>query len=283
MDEEKTTSLIEIERLPVIQEQLEAVRERWQQMAKDAAAMVCTADTVKDVKAIRAEMRKEFDAADKQRIAVKKQYMAPWDAVERTYKECIADAFKAADGSLKATIDSFESELKAEAEAELRDYFMELCEFERLDFLTFDQAMNLGGLKISLADAKSAGKKKLREGLATVVASVSAACNQIMDMDDDAEIMAEYKKCFDVGQAVATVQGRKRRIKAEQEAAEARRAERERDAAQVAKVDSFAAPQVEEAARPEPLYDVKFTCFGITRAQAHKIKEFLKTEGINYG
>lgn len=279
------TSLIAIESLPVIHEQLQAVRERWAQMAKDAANMVCTAETVKDVKALRAEMRKEFDAADRQRIAVKKQFMAPWEAVEATYKDCISDAFKAADASLKATIDGFEAELKTAAESELRDYFRELCEFERLDFLTFEQAMNLGGLKISLADAKSSGKKKLREGIAAVVAKVSAACDQIMEMDDDAEIMAEFKRCFDVGQAVAVVQGRKRRIEAEREAREARKAEKAMEAEQVAQVASFAAPVVTEAApeEPEKLYDVRFTCYGITRAQARKIKEFLKTEGINYG
>lgn len=281
----ENTSLIAIESLPVIHEQLQAVRERWAQIAKDAANMVCTAETVKDVKALRAEMRKEFDAADRQRIAVKKQFMAPWEAVEATYKDCISDAFKAADASLKATIDGFEEELKAAAESELRDYFRELCEFERLDFLTFEQAMNLGGLKISLADAKSSGKKKLREGIAAVVAKVSAGCDQIMEMDDDAEIMAEFKRCFDVGQAVAVVQGRKRRIEAEREAKEARKAEKSRAAEQIAQVESFAAPVVTEAAPEEleKLYDVRFTCYGITRAQARKIKEFLKTEGINYG
>ena len=143
----------------------------------------------------------------------------------------------------------------------------------------------MGGIKISLADAKSTGKKALRKALKEVVERVDAACDQIGQMDDDAEIMVEYKKCFDVGQAVAIVQGRKRRIIAEQEAAEARKQAKEREEAAVASVPVWNAPIQSDAilSATEDIFDVSFTCYGITRAQARKIKEFLEKEGINYG
>lgn len=282
---ETTTALITIERLPVIAEQLQAVKALWCGIAEQAKTMVATEDSIQAVKAMRAQMRKDFDTYDKQRIAAKKQYLAPWDAIEAAYKECVKDSFTAADTALKATVDNFEAELKRQAETELREYFDELCRFERIDFLTFETAMNLGGLKISLADAKSAGKKKLREGLSAVMAKVSEDLTRIEDLEDDAEIMVEYRKCFDVGQAVAIVQGRKRRIQSEREAAEARKTERGRMESAAVQIPVFEPPIVTEAQEtPETaLYDVTFTCYGITREQAIKIKNFLKQEGINYG
>lgn len=276
-------SLIVIEQLPVIVEQLQAVKARWAEIAATAKTMVATDDTIQSIKAQRAEMRKEYDTYDKQRIAAKKQYMAPWEAVEATYKECVKDAYMEADAALKGTVDGFENELKGQCEKELREYYAELCEFERLDFMTFEQAMSLAGLKITLADAKSAGRKKLREGLTAIVAKVSADCDNIMEMEDDALIMDEYKRCLDLGQAVAIVQGRKRRIEAEKQAAEERRAAKEREAARVESIPvTVEAPEVTKD-EPEELYDVRFTCYGITKAQARKIKEFLEREGINYG
>ena len=283
---ETTTALITIEGLPVIVEQLQTVKTQWAAVAAQAQTMVATEDSIQAVKSMRAQMRKEFDAYDKQRIAAKKQYLAPWDEVEAAYKECVKDSFTAADNALKNAVDSFENELKRQAETELREYFDELCRFERIDFLPFETAMNLAGLKISLADAKSAGKKKLREGLANIMAKVSDDVNLIESFtEDDAEIMVEYKKCFDVGQAVAIVQGRRRRIQSEQEAAEARRTARERQEAAAVQIPTFEPPIVTEAQETHDtaFYDVTFTCYGITREQAIKIKNFLKQEGINYG
>ena len=64
---EKPTALITVTSLPEIQENLRALRERWEQKAADAAAMVCTEETVQAIKKMRADMRKEYEEADRQR------------------------------------------------------------------------------------------------------------------------------------------------------------------------------------------------------------------------
>ena len=92
-----STELIVISQLPVIEEQLKALKERWEAKAAEAASMVCTEDTVQALKSTRAEMRKEFEEADTQRKAVKARYMEPWDKVEATFKDCVKDAFTRAD------------------------------------------------------------------------------------------------------------------------------------------------------------------------------------------
>ncbi len=294
MNEEK--ALITIHQLPVIEQQLRSLRESWEQRAKEAAAMVCTEETVQDLKKIRADMRKEYTAADEQRKAAKKKYMEPWEAVEKLFKECVDDSFKLADNSLKDTISGFENEIKAKCEVDLRDYFAELITFESIDFLSYEQAMKLGNIKISMADAKKTTPRQLRDALANVVSRVAIGIEQIQKMDDAPAIMAEYKQCFDVGRAVSVVQERKRREAEEAAAAEARKAAQEAQAAAVAKVEAAApapmpapvAPPVEAPAAkkksPDDVFpEFTFTIYGATRAQLIRVRDFLKQEGLNYG
>lgn len=282
------TALISITSLPEIVENLHALRERWSGYAKDAAAMICTEETVQSLKKSRAEMRKEFDEADAQRKAAKAAYMAPWEAVEATYKECVSDAFKEADGILKAKINDFEGALKEACKGELAEYFAELCAANGVDFLSLDTALNIGGMKIGISDAKSASQRKLKKGLSAVVENIVKGIEQINTMppEDVAEIMSEYKTRFDVGDAVATVQARKRRIEAEREAAEKRKAAQEAREAAAAKVDAVAPPTTENAdfeavQAAERVYKIAFTIY-CTKAQGLKVRDFLKQEGIRY-
>lgn len=284
-DEPEEVRLIQVTQLPVIAERLRMVKESVEATVREATSLVCTAETIQAVKAKRAELRKQFDELEAQRKAVKLAILEPYDDFEKVYRECISDPFKNADASLKAEIDGYESQLKAACKIALRAYFDELCEAAGIDFLTLETAMNIGGLKIGMADATAKTPKKLQDALAAVVDKVAAAVDEIGNMDDADEIMAEYKTCFDLGHAAATVQGRKRRIEAEREAAEARRTARERTEAAEARVAALAPPDM---ARPdqnpqEPVFErITFTIINVTRSQAIKVREFLKKENINY-
>lgn len=285
----ESTALITISQLPVIQEELRALKERWEQKATDAATMVCTEDTVQDLKKIRADMRKEFEEADTQRKAAKAQYMAPWDTIEATFKECVKDAFTRADSSLRGTIDGFQNELKKQCEHQLREFFAELIETENIDFLTFDQAMSLGKIKISMADAKRSTPRQAQDALAAVVANIAVGVDQISRMDDAPAIMAEFKTCFDVGKAVSVVQSRRKREQEEKEAAEARKRAQDAQAAAVAKVQAAApakavtAPQMDRTAIDDPVFpQFTFTVYGAHKSQLIKIRDFLKQEGLRY-
>lgn len=240
-------ALITITTLPAIQENLRSLRERWEQKAKDAVWLVCTEESVQSIKTMRAEMRKEYEEADSQRKAAKERYMGAWNEVEATWKECVAEPFKRADEAYKAEISGFETQLKAEVREKLERYYNELCEAERVDFLTFDKALQKAGVKIGLADAKAKTPRKLMDALASVTSQIALDMERIGRMDDAAEIMAEYKHTLDLGAAVDTVQRRKRQIEAEREAAERRKADMERQAEAVKKVEAFAAPKVVDA------------------------------------
>lgn len=287
-DEAKeTTALIEVRQLPIIAERLQMVKAQVEAVTAEAAAMVCTAETVQTVKNRRAELRKQFDELEAQRKAAKAAVMAPYDEFERVYKECISGPFKAADASLKATIDGFESELKDRCRADLQGYFDELCAVHGVDFLDMSTAMSIGRIKISMADAQAKTPRKLQDALSEVVARVATGMDQISRMDDAAEIMEEYKRSFDVGHAVDVVRGRKLRIQAEREAAEARRKAQTAQEAAKAKVDHLAPPTTENAAdgektATEERFDITFTIYGVTKAQALRVRDYLKQEGIQY-
>lgn len=292
MREMSETALITVTALPEIQENLRALRERWELKAAEAASMVCTEETVQVIKKMRSEMREEFSQADTQRKAAKQLYLAPWTAVEETFKECVSDAFKRADASFKTTIDGFEDELKAKCREDLERYFEETCFVYGVDFLTFDQAMALGKIRISLSDAKKKTPRQLQDELSGVVARVALGVDQISRMEDAPEIMAEYKKHFDVGRAVSTVQERKREIEAEVKAADARKAAQNAQEAAISKVVAVTTPiqdenslktALEREIANEPIFEeFTFTVFNCKRSQLIKIRDYLKQEGIKY-
>lgn len=290
--EANSTALIAVTQLPVIEERLRSVKDAVELAVSQAKNLVATEETVQSVKETRAELRKQFDALEQQRKAVKAQIMAPYERFSATYDECVGAPYKAADAALKATIGEFEGQLKAGCRKKLEEYFGELCALERIDFLTFDQALSIGGIKISLADCKKNTPRQLQDALASVTSKIAVDMDRISRMDDSAEIMDEYKRCFDVGKAVDIIFGRKLRIKSEKEAAERRRAELERQEAAVAKVDAALPQPVVEAPVEAPVAaqpqervfpEFRFTVYNCTRTQLIKIRDFLKTEGINYG
>ena len=280
--------LIKISQFPVIEERLRALKSEWEQKATDAAAMVCTEDTIQGIKAARAEMRREFEAAETQRKAVRAAYMEPWNRIEAVYRECVADAYARADAAYKTKIAEVEDAQKAECEERCRAYFAELRVIHCIPWLRYEDA----GLKISLTEAKkrtpSGHFDKLSEFVARVACDVDAIA-------DDAELMAEYKgNGLNLARAQKVVRDRREAAVAERKAAEERAEAKRREAEAVAKVEAAAPvvvlpPVVVET--PAPVGDtppvevkmltVKFKATA-TREKLIKLREFMKVEGIRY-
>ena len=294
-EEVQMTSLIAVKQLPVIEERLREVKEQVELVVTEAKSMVATADTIQAVKNRRAELNKQFDELEKQRKSVKEEIMAPYNRFEAVYKECISGPFKEADRSLKATVDGFENELKAATIQKLKDYYAELCQAERIDWLPFMKAMELGNIKVSMADTKANTPRKLMDAIAGVVATVANGISDIQRMEDSAEIMAEFKTCLDVGKAAANVQERKRKVEEEKEAAEKRKEWEAKQAEALRKINAVIMPvEAPEAptavAPPKPLNkSMSFKIYFRTVDEYEKVrpilkqlKETLQREGIRY-
>lgn len=276
--ETEHAELIRVTQLPVIEEHLRSLKASVEERTAQAMSLACTAETVTAVKATRADLNRAFAEYEAQRKAVKTAIMAPYERFEAVYQECVSAPFKRADADLRDKISSTEYEIKRRCEAELREYFDELCAAEHLDWLTFEQS----GVKVDMASAKAKTPKKLREQLAAFVAGVARSVERISVMEHADELMVEFKKTLTLTLALETVEERHRRIEAEQAAKEARKAAQVREAEAVAKVEAAAPPTVQEPPKaPEKVFRCTFTVTA-TKPQLLKLKEFLMKEGIRY-
>lgn len=276
-------SLIVIKQLPVIEERLRTLKDRWEQRVLDAENMVCTEDTIQTVKAFRAEMRKEFDDVEALRKQAKQAVMEPYNRFEAIYKDCVTTAFQRADSACSSKVSEVENEMKRRCEDGLRDYFDELCAVYHLDWLTYERA----GIKVDMASAKAKTPKRLREQIEKFVVGVDYGVGFFRGDEDEAEILVEYQKSLDVVSAVNTVKERHRRIEEQKSAQEARKAEQEREADMVRRVEALATPVVVPAA--EETINVSLVLHPTRRQFEEKIrplmrqiKEICDMEGIKY-
>lgn len=268
-------SLIEVKQLPVIEERLRTLKDRWEQRALDAESMVCTEETIQAVKAFRTEMRKEFEEVDALRKQVKQTVMEPYNRFEVVYRECVTAAFQRADIACSSKVSEIENEMKQRCEADLREYFDELRAVYHLDWLTYERA----GIKVDMASARAKTPKKLREQLVTFVVGVAESVDRINTLDDAGEIMVEYQRTLDAADAICTVNERHRRIEEQNTAQVARIAEMARESEMVRRVESLAPPVVVEAPEPSKICYMDFRAHG-TIEQLGILKKLALANGI---
>lgn len=275
--------IIRVVQLPVIEERLRAMKEQVDARVSEALSLACTDDTLTAVKAARADLRKDFESLETERKAVKSAVLGPYEAFEKVYRECVSDTYRQADAELKKKIDAVGDGIKSACEATLKRYFEELAAAEHVEWLTWDRL----GLKIDLTSARQKSHARLREKVADFVCGVAQSVDTISRMDDADEIMAEFRRCLSVGQALGIVQERHQRIEAERRAAEERKAVMDAQQAAVERVEAAAPPTVVappvEAPAPAPGEILRCTfTVRATREQLKKLKEFLNQEGIRY-
>lgn len=279
--------LIRVTQLPVIEEELRAMKASVEEAVANAKALACTPETIQTLKAVRTELRKRFDELERQRIAVKRAVMGPYDAFEVVYKECVSVLYQEADADLKKKIFATESSIKLACEDRLRTYYSELCAVHRVDFVPFEKA----GITVDMASAKAKTPTRLMKQLSEFVERVAADVELIEKLEAAEEVMTEYKQSLNITGAISAVQLRYQRVQEEREAKVRREEARRRAEGAEKKVleEATAAlplPQEMPRAKENPgedeeVFRCTFTVYG-TRSQLRAIKEFMNTEGIQY-
>ena len=271
---EERNELVIVKQIPVIEEQLRMVADEVQARTDRAKGLLCTGDTVKEVKKLRAELNKDFSKMEEIRKRVKAEVMAPYESFEKKYKEYISDRFKEADAALKAKIDETETELKQLKETECRRLFEELKAIERLDWLTFEQL----GLKITLSVSESKLKEQVRETFFKIARDVEIIRRQ----PHPEETLCEYQKSLSFSQAVEAVRSRHESIekaRAENEKnLEAEEQEQQHIKAVQEAVQKLEPPTKEE---PEEILQLTFTVRA-SREKLKALKKFLIDGGYDY-
>ena len=250
-------------------------------------ALACTEATYKDVKKARAELNKEFQDLEARRREVKKAILAPYEAFEKLYKECAADAFTKADAELKAKIASVENGIKGAKRDEIVAFYNEYRASLNIpeDIAPFDRC----GINITMSDSL----KKLQGQASLFLQNVSNDLRMIETLEHKDEVLVEYRKSLSAPEAALIVD---RRHKEMEEAARRRAAMKSaqdvQEAAQ-AKIEEVLneeppAPVSAPVEQPIPtevpaekIYQVLFRVRGgIDKLKA--LKEFLVNGGYDY-
>lgn len=286
-----SNELIVVKQLPIIQERLKELSTEIDKKVENAKSLICTEETVKEVKQVRADMNKEFKDLEVQRKLVKEQVLAPYMQFEEIYKQYVSDKYKNADIELKNKVDSIENELKTKKEQEIKDYFEEYKIANNIDFITYGQAK----INVTL----SASMKSLKEQAKQFIDKVVDDLNLIETQEHKTEILVEYKQTLNVAQAITSVTNRFKAIEDEKKRQEELLKQRQMEEAQrlteqsikmqteeTKKVldnfiipESLQAPVVEE--NKEELLTLKFTVRG-TRTKLKELKQFLENGGYDY-
>ena len=257
VSDENSVPALRVIRTPVISEALDSVTHQLNTVLATVEQLQADDSSLKQVKAIRADLARQFLAMEEQRKAAKKQVMEPYLQAEEKYKAAIAEPFQAADKRLKAWVDNYQNGLKAAKEQELREYFEELCAVHGVDFLRFSDA----GVAVDMAMARQIECRTVRKALETFVLKIRGDLDTILEMEDSAEILAEYREHHDLQRAILDVTNRKKRIRWEEEQIQKAKDEKQ-EQEQHREQLLAAAPELREQLPQEETYTMTFTVTG---------------------
>lgn len=204
--------LIKVSQFPVIEENLKALSQTIDEKVSRAMNLVCTIDNYKDIKAIRADLNRDFKVLEEQRKTVKSAVMQPYNEFEDTYKKYVSNKFKEADADLKGKITEVEDVLKKEKEEKAEKEFETLKADSGIDWIEYKQV----GIKIALSDSD----KKIKEQIEAFIEKVQSALNVISMQEYPEEMLIEYKRTFDLQYAIGNVLERKKELEKMKEKSE---------------------------------------------------------------
>lgn len=283
--ESNNKELIIVRQLPEIEEHLKELSTEIDRKVENAKSLVCTEESIKTIKQVRADLNREFKELETQRKNVKEQILAPYMKFEDIYKVYISDKYKGADIELKNKVDSVENELKKQKENEIKDYFEEYKLANNIDFVTYEQA----NINVTLTASKKALKEQVKKFIDEIVDDLKL----IETQECKEEILVEYKQNLNVSRAIQDVANRHKLLEEEKRKQEElknkqleeaqRQADisiKEQEIATKKALDNFIveAPKVEEQ---EEILTLKFTVKG-TRSKLKELKSFLEEGGYDY-
>lgn len=279
--------VITIEQLPLIAERFRELSFDIDERIAVVIALECTPETKAKIKKERAALNSVFNDLENRRIAVKKQIMAPYDAVfGGPYKEYVTDKFKAAFATLDERTGAIDNELKNELLSDVKDYFVEYACAQGVEWLTFAQS----NINVGLSDNKTALRRSAKSFIDRVVADLAMIDTQ----EEKAEMHVEYRKTLNAAVAIKTVKDRAAAIQLEKvrqenlASANAAEAERRRSMAAAAPVVPVITPPVIVPTAP-PIVDIvpehRYTAVfkaTATNANMRALALYMKNNGIEY-
>lgn len=273
-------NLIEIKQLPIIEEQLKSVSDEIDKKVKKAKKLICTEESVKIIKQVRADLNKEFEELEIQRKSVKEQILAPYMKFEEIYKTYISDKYKNADMDLKQKINDTENDIKKQKQKEIIDYFEEYKIANNIDFVNYEQA----NINVTL----TASKKSLKEQVKSFIDKIIDDLKLIETQEYKEEILIEYRQNLNVSKSIQEVNNRHKLLEEEKkkQLEEAQKQAdisiKEQTLATKKALNNFIIkePTIEKQEQEE-FFVLKFTVKA-TKTKLKELKEFLINGGYEY-
>lgn len=234
-------------------------------------SLVINEDDVKDMKSEMAALNKTKDVVKKYRIDIVKEFNKPLDEFVAKAKETEKLLSEAYD-SLKSQVKVFEDARLEERKQEVIEYFNEYAKSLDIDFVPFESS----GLSVGL----SGSMKSYKEACQNFLDRIDSDLKLIYSQDEDIinEVLVEYKKSLNVGNAIITVKERKRALELEKERQEALNALKAKEEEVIKKVEEVTAPK--EVVEPKK-YTARFKVT-TTLDQLKDLKKYMDLKGINY-
>lgn len=272
----------------------EAVKSGLESLMAPYTTMAVTEDGIGDAKKTLAQLRKLKDGINTQKIAVKKEWMAPYTEFEDQAKQLMGIVDKGVvnlDGQIKA----YDEERKAEKQRKIKEILNDAVSGREIEgYLSYDDVWNPKWLNAgypidTIADEIGEAAAKTAEDLDFL---------RGLHSEFEAAVLDEYSRSHDLKAAMNTASRLKAIQSAENDARE-REAVRQAETPEATGNESTDAPapsdgHFEPSAPPvrqfiktgdEPpapkLYSLTFQ-FVMTAQQARALKAFLDEQGINY-
>lgn len=289
MEENKIESLVVVEQLPIIKQQLQIISDEVDKEIKHALSLECDEDSKVEVKQARARLNKIKTTLEDKRKQVKNAIMNPYTEFENIYNDLVKNKLEEADKTLKERIDEIEILQKDERELELKEFAQNWFVAKGIeDYVSFED--------IKLNITLSASMKSLEDKIIEFCEKVFNDLKLIEQEEYKEEILLEYKHSLDFTYSKLKVLDRyaeletlkqKQEMKLEQEKQEEKIAKKVESAlfelneetGKYEEIETITAPK--EIIEDDEIIEVQFKVKS-TKEKILKLRDYLKENEINY-
>jgi len=175
-------------------------------IAGKISEMEVTEENIKDVKKTLAKVNKSVKALNDERIRVKKELTAPYEAFAEQVKE-IETIVKSADEMVRSQVREMEEQERQQKKETLRGVFERRIEhYEYAKIFTFDEWLEPGHLNKSLSLTKA--EEQMVEWLEQRERDIKI----LHGMQDRDELLQVYRVCQDVSMTIEEVEQKKKAL-----------------------------------------------------------------------
>lgn len=192
-------SMIVLEQSPVITYNLKMIIDNTRERVKklDLENIKINEESLKSVKGIRADLKKELDVYEEKRKLIKDQVLEKYNKFNNEYKE-LAEVFKKADDFLKKNITKIEDGQKQIRIDNAIDIFNKLKEEKGFDFVNYEQ------VKLNITKS-SPSDKKIKETIESFFDKVTNDLIMIDTLPNKERVLVMYQNNLDISKSVADV------------------------------------------------------------------------------